>query len=91
LDYEPVCYRQFEIRSRPCGVGFNVARALSTLGNRVRFVSMVGSDFLGTVLRQSMARFGLPDEFILPILQETPQSVIIFDGTGRRMGASPIC
>jgi hypothetical protein len=27
---------------------------------------MVGSDFLGTALRQSMTRFGLSDEFILP-------------------------
>jgi ribokinase len=35
LDYEPACYRPFELRSRPSGVGFNIARALSTLGNRV--------------------------------------------------------
>ena len=35
LDYEPVSYRPFELRSRPSGVGFNIARALSTLGNRV--------------------------------------------------------
>jgi sugar/nucleoside kinase (ribokinase family) len=85
LDYEPVSYRLFEIKSQPSGVGFNIARALSTLGNQVRFVSIVGSDFLGTALRQSMARFGMSDEFILPILNETPQSIVIFDGAGRRM------
>ena len=43
LGYEPVCYRPFGIRSQPSGVGFNIARALGTLGNRVRLVSMVGS------------------------------------------------
>ena len=53
LNYEAICYRPFEIRSQASGVGFNIARALSTFGNRVRLVSMVGSDFLGTVLRQS--------------------------------------
>src|SRR5262249_46225427 len=74
-----------EIRSQPSGVGFNIARALSTLGNRVRFVSMVGSDFLGTALRQSMTGFGVSDEFILTVLDETPQSIVIFDGAGRRM------
>jgi len=85
LDYEPVCYRPFEIRSRPSGVGFNVARALSVLGNRIRFVSMVGSDFLGTALRQALPDFGISDKFVLPLLDETPQSVVVFDGVGRRM------
>ena len=85
LNYEAICYRPFEIRSQPSGVGFNIARALSTLGNRVRLVSMVGSDFLGTVLRQSMAKFGVSDDFILPILDQTPQSIVIFDGAGRCM------
>jgi sugar/nucleoside kinase (ribokinase family) len=85
LAYEPVSYRPFEIRSQPSGVGFNIALALSTLGNRVRFVSMVGSDLLGTALRHSMSRFNVSDEFILSIMDETPQSVVIFDGAGRRM------
>ena len=66
LNYEAICYRPFEIRSQPSGVGFNIARALSTFGNRVRLASMVGSDFLGTVLRQSMPKFGLSGEFICP-------------------------
>ena len=74
LEYEAVVYRSFELRSLPSGVGFNVARALAMLGNRVRLASMVGSDFLGTALKKSMPRFGLWDEFILPILDETPQS-----------------
>ena len=85
LDYEPVSYRPFALRSQPSGVGFNIAWALRTLGNRVRLVSMVGSDFLGNALRQSMAKFGVSDEFILPILDQTPQSIVIFDGAGRRM------
>jgi sugar/nucleoside kinase (ribokinase family) len=48
-------------------------------------MSMVGSDFLGTALRQSMANFGVSHEFILPVLDETPQSIVIFEGVGRRM------
>ncbi len=85
LEYEPVVYRSFELTSHPSGIGFNVARALTMLGNRVRLVSMVGPDFLGTALKQSMPRFGLSDEFIVPILDETPQSVVVFDKAGRRM------
>ena len=85
LDYEPVSYHPFEIRSQPSGVGFNIARVLITLGNRVRFISMIGSDFLGTALRHSMPRFGISDQFVLSNLDETPQSVVIFDAVGRRM------
>jgi len=64
LPYEPVHYRRFELSSNPSGVGFNVARALHVLGNRVRFTSMVGPDFLGTSLRRALATFDLSDEFV---------------------------
>jgi acarbose 7IV-phosphotransferase len=75
----------FRLKSHPSGVGFNVARALTVLGNRVRFVSMVGSDFLGTSLRRAMPGFGMSDEFIVPMLDETPQSIVLFDKDGKRM------
>ena len=85
LNYEPVCYRHFELVSNPSGVGFNVARALSVLGNRVRFVSMIASDFLGTSLRNALTTFNISDQFVLATLKETAQSVVIFDDIGRRM------
>ena len=79
LSYEPVNYHRFKLSSRPSGVGFNVARALRVLDNRVRFTSMVGPDLLGTSLRRALATFDLSDEFVLPVLRETPQSVVLFD------------
>jgi acarbose 7IV-phosphotransferase len=85
LPYEPVHYRCFELSSHPSGVGFNVARALRELGNRVRFASMVGPDFLGTSLREALATFDLSNELVLPVLRETPQSVVLFDDAGRPM------
>jgi acarbose 7IV-phosphotransferase len=85
MEYEPVRYRRFELRSQPSGVGFNVARALTVLGNRVRLASLVGKDFLGRALREALPAHGLSDELVLPMLEETPQSVVIFDRTGRRL------
>ena len=67
LSYEPVNYRRSELSSHPSGVGFNVARALRVLGNRVRFTSMVGPDLLGTSLRKALATFDLSNEFVLPV------------------------
>jgi acarbose 7IV-phosphotransferase len=85
LAYEPVHYRRFELRSQPSGVGFNVARALTVLGNRVRLVSLVGTDFLGRALWGALPEYGLSAEWVLPRLAETPQSVVVFDDAGRRM------
>ncbi len=85
LDYEPVHYHRFKLNSNPSGVGFNVSRALSVLGNRVRFVSMIGPDSLGTCLRSALSSFEISDEFVLPTLSETPQSIVMFDNVGRRM------
>lgn len=85
LAYEPVRYRRFELRSQLSGVGFNVARALTVLGNRVRLASLVGTDFLGRALRGAFPDYGLSAEWVLPLLTETPQSVVVFDDAGRRM------
>ena len=49
--YSPVRYPFHGVRSSVSGVGFNVAKALSTLGDEVHFASMVGADFAGEFLQ----------------------------------------
>ncbi|HEY0789676.1 MAG TPA: PfkB family carbohydrate kinase [Chthoniobacterales bacterium] len=68
LAYEPVRNLRFELRSQPSGVGFNVARALTVLGNRVRLASLVGVDFLGRALRGALPEYGLTSQWVLPQL-----------------------
>lgn len=84
LDYAPVRYPLNGVRSTVSGVGYNLALALHTLGQPVQLLSLVGADDAGALVRQSLIRAGLSDAHVLDGLSATPQSVILYDGTGRR-------
>jgi acarbose 7IV-phosphotransferase len=82
--YEPVRFPFFGINSSVSGVGYNVAKALTVLGDDVRFLSMIGSDVAGVLVRESLAVDGIPTARVIPGLRRTPQSVILYDRSGRR-------
>jgi ribokinase len=84
IPYFPVRYPFFGVRSTVSGVGYNVARALTTLGNNVRLLSLLGSDPAGGLARQALAAHGIAGDHVLAQLSETPQSAILYDGEGRR-------
>ncbi|HRF98849.1 MAG TPA: PfkB family carbohydrate kinase, partial [Aggregatilineales bacterium] len=44
IPYNPVHYPFFGINSTVSGVGYNVAKALTTLGHEVNFLSLLGDD-----------------------------------------------
>lgn len=84
IGYEPVRFPFFGINSSVSGVGYNVAKALTVLGNDVHFLSMIGSDAAGKLVLESLASDGVPAERVITALRRTPQSVILYDPTGRR-------
>lgn len=84
LEYSPDHYPFFGVQSSVSGVGFNIAKALTRLGNRVDLASMVGDDGNGWLVRKRLTEEGIPDELVLIPLSETAQSVIIYEKGGRR-------
>ncbi len=84
IHYSPVRYPFYGVNSTVSGVGYNVARALHRLGDRVTFLSLVGADLPGRVALQEIEAQGLDTGGVLPVLERTPQSVILYDGTGAR-------
>jgi acarbose 7IV-phosphotransferase len=84
VTYSPVHYPFWGVNSTVSGVGYNVARALTTLGNPVSFLSLAGQDLLGQLVYGDLERQGVSGEHVLPLLAQTPQSVILYDGDGRR-------
>ncbi|MBN1200223.1 MAG: carbohydrate kinase family protein [Anaerolineae bacterium] len=82
--YRPVRYPQFGINSTVSGVGYNVAKALTTLGSRVNFLSMIGQDSAGQIVHQTLRDDRIPHGFVIAELDQTPCSVILFDPDGRR-------
>jgi ribokinase len=72
------------VNSRVSGVGYNVAKALMTLGDAVRFLSLVGADAAGRLVADALQGDGIPAGRVLPRLPQTAQSAILYDPTGRR-------
>lgn len=85
LPYFPVTYAFGRVNSTVAGVGYNLTKALHTLGEEVRFLSMIGSqDLAAEGVRLTLQKEKLPADYVLPLLDQTLQSVIIYDESGRR-------
>ncbi len=84
IPYTPVRYPFFGVRSTVSGVGYNLTKALHTLGHEVDFLSLTGSDAAATLVHDALHADHLPDADVIPALRETPQSVILYDSGGQR-------
>ena len=84
LTYEPVRYPFFGINSTVSGVGYNIAKALTTLGEGVTFLSLIGEDMAAGLVRLSLKRDGIDDALVLSAMPATAQSVIIYNLQGKR-------
>ncbi|MBN1242723.1 MAG: carbohydrate kinase family protein [Spirochaetales bacterium] len=84
IEYRPVLYPFGGVSSSVSGVGVNVAAALKRLGDEVAFLSLVGADAAGDLALEGLSRLGVPTDGVLRDLDATAQSVILYDGDGRR-------
>ena len=84
VNYYPIDYNFFGIRSAVSGVAFNIAKALHTLGDDVRLHSMVGNDFSASFILDTVTKLGIDTASIHKVLPETPASVVLYDPDGRR-------
>jgi ribokinase len=85
LAYEPVRYPFYGVNSTVAGVGYNISKALLTLGNEVDFLSLIGEDMAGNTVLQALQRDGIPANNVIPCGSPTAQSVILYDSDGKRM------
>lgn len=84
LQYNAVNYPFGGVRSTVSGVGYNIAKALTALGEQVPFISIIGRDAVGELILNRAQADHLDSRFLLRLIDESPQSVIIYDHTGRR-------
>lgn len=84
IEYGPVRYPFFGVQSRVSGVGYNVSKALTTLGNEVAFLSVVGRDAAALQVRHALAQDHILARYVLSEGEQTAQSVILYDDRGRR-------
>lgn len=84
IEYFPVRYPFFGVRSTISGVGFNIARALTTLGDQVSLLSVVGRDIHRTQVAQALSDAQIDAQHVVVGSEHTPQSIILFEPNGRR-------
>jgi ribokinase len=79
-----VRYPLFGVNSTVSGVGYNVSKALMTLGDDVHFLSIVGNDLAGRMVSEQLIQDGIPSSYVIQSVEQTAHSVIIYDDNGRR-------
>ena len=84
IDYYPIDYPFFGVSTAVSGVAYNIALALNTLGDDVKLLSMTGSDFPAAYIRSELEKNGICADNLKAKLKETPNSVVLYDETGRR-------
>lgn len=84
IEYFPIDYPFFGVNTRVSGVAYNLAKALKTLGDEVRFVSMTGNDFSASYVKAELENINISTEHVKNILKATPGSVVLYDDTGKR-------
>ena len=84
VNYYPIDYPFFGVSTAVSGVAYNLAKALTTLGDRVRLLSMTGEDFAARYIREELTELGIDPGTVKGCLAETPSSVVLYDETGRR-------
>ncbi len=84
INYYPIDYTFFGINTAVSGVAFNIAKALRILGDEVHLTSMVGNDFSAAYIENELKELNIDTQNILPVLQQTPSSVVLYDPEGKR-------
>ena len=84
IEYFPIDYPFFGVNTRVSGVAYNLAKALKTLGDDVRFVSMMGDDFSAKYIREELENIDVSTEYVKNNLKATPSSAVLYDDTGKR-------
>ena len=84
IEYYPIDYPFFGVNTRVSGVAYNIAKALSTLGDDVIFTTMTGNDFGSQYIDTTLKEAGVSTKHIKKILKATPCSAVLYEESGRR-------
>lgn len=84
IPYFPVTYPFHKINTSVAGVGFNISKALTTLGNQVQFLSISGTDFYHDLICAQVEQIEVSSKNILPLVARTAQAIILYDPQGKR-------
>lgn len=84
IEYFPIDYPFFGVEQSVGGVGYNISKALHTLGDEVSLYSFTGNDLTAQVIHAALQQEQIDASHIRNCLKATPASVVLYNGAGRR-------
>lgn len=84
IEYYPIDYNFFGVNSNVSGVGFNISKALSTLGDTVSLKSFLGNDDEAERILNTLKKENIAFNNIEKNLKNTPCSAVLYDENGKR-------
>ncbi|MDR0456501.1 MAG: carbohydrate kinase family protein [Treponema sp.] len=85
VKYTPIDYEFYGVNSTIAGVGYNIAKAIKTLGGNPTFFSVIGNDIYKDIIKNEIENIGINNEYVLPIMENTSQSVILYNENKRKI------
>lgn len=84
VPYVPVTYPDGTVRTAASGVALNLACALVALGDAPSVLAPVADDAPSALIRRALADAAIPPDGLIPLLPETPLSVVLHAPDGSR-------
>jgi ribokinase len=85
IKYTPIEYELYGINSTVAGVGYNIVKAIKTLGGNPTFFSVIGNDIYKNMVKDEIKNIGINNKYVLPLIENTSQSVILYNGNERKI------
>jgi ribokinase len=85
VEYTPIEYEFDGINSTISSVGYNTVKAIKTLGGDPIFFSVIGNDIYRDIIKNEMEKIGIDTKYVLPIIEKTSQSVILYNENKRKI------
>ena len=83
IEYSPIEYPFFGVDTCVSGVGYNIAKAIKTLGGNVELLTVTGNDLLSEVIKSTLKKEKIKSTLV-PTIENTPTSVVMVDTSGNR-------
>jgi len=85
IEYTPIEYEFYGVNTTIASVGYNIVKAIKTLGGNPIFFSVTGNDIYRDIIKNEMENLGINTEYVLPIAEKTSQSVILYNENKRKI------
>jgi acarbose 7IV-phosphotransferase len=85
IEYSPIEYEFNGVNTTISSVGYNIVKAIKTLGGDPIFFSVIGNDIHRDIIKNEIENIGINTEYVLPIAEKTSQSVVLYNENKRKI------